>query len=75
MEHVNWMAAYALGAAFSRVDERLVVETLVGSGLDLTVLPEARAAVCAVTTVDETTRQTDALMLLAATGTRGDRSK
>lgn len=74
MERVNWMAAYALGAAFSRVDQKVVVETLVGCGLDLTVLPAARAAVSAVTTVDETTRETaDALMLLAATRIHEDR--
>lgn len=71
MERVNWIAAYTLGAAFSRVDERVVVDTLVRSGLDLSTLSAARAAVSTVTTVDATTRETaDKLMVLAATRTR-----
>lgn len=68
VEHVNWIAAYTLGAAFSRVDEQIVIDTLVGSGLDQTVLPEARAAVSAVVNVDEAIRDAaDALMIAAAT--------
>lgn len=60
MERVNWIAAYAVGAAFCHIDEREVVATLVEAGLNPSLLPAARDAVAALTAIDRglSTRRT-----------------